>query len=181
MKLGGGPGKKEETARGLATGSAVCGRFVRRGLVGSGDATGDLLDCKGVRSECRRRRSAGVRGSSRLIGGGSDAFVSTRNGEAGFNEGREGRGRSVSDAGAGTGTGVGAGVRESIRFLDQKELFLDSDFRSGSFTSPLSSAPNCKGPRDKPLVLLRSLTSVCDSPPESLRGLWKLLARRMDI
>ena len=71
-------------------------------------------------------------------------------------------------------------VRESYRFLDQKELFLDRDFRSGSFFSAFSSDPNCSGPKDKPLALLRSLTSVGESPSASLRGRWKLFARRID-
>ena len=108
--------------------------------MGSGDVGGDLLYWEGARSECRLRRSTGwgIRDSSRLTEGWFGALESIRNGEMGIKEGNEGRWRNCSEEVEGTG-GTGA-VRESCRFRDQKDPFLDSDLLSGSFFSGFSSA-----------------------------------------
>lgn len=71
------------------------------------------------------------------MGGTSGASASTRNGEMGCRDGKEGRRRNCSAEGGG-GTG-GAAARESFLFLFQNELFLDRDFLSDLGSASFSS------------------------------------------
>lgn len=155
------PGKKEDVARGLPVEPAVCGRFGRfdRGgteLPGSAGAR-EVCD-EGSLSECLRRNSLLVETSKWSERTAEDSLieVSMLKGDTGCNDGNDGWLRNPSEGGG----MIGAGAEESFLFLDQNELFLAKDLRSGVFSFGGVSEPVRSGPNDNPLILLSSLISA---------------------
>lgn len=114
--VGAESGKYEDTARGLFTEPAVCGRFGRRrGLRGEVVGSEGMCSVEGrakredvSRSECLRRKSVGEDGS-RESGRRPDVSlieVSMLKGDTGCREGRAGSPRKPSEGGAMIGAGA---------------------------------------------------------------------------